>query len=134
MIRDRGSPTEDRRARSRATNAPHPRGHEAGSAPRHHGPARTPTGTAPPPSRARGDIILAAVAFASWRTVRIWWPVFRLLEKGRVHRLTQSFWLLMLPFVAYAYMVSGAWGLLHGETGAVLNVGGAVLALFAISL
>lgn len=84
--------------------------------------------------QAHGAIILAAVAFASYRTVRTWWPVFRLREKGRMHRVTQSFWLLMLPLVAYVYMLSGAWGLLQGESGAVLNVGGAVLALFAISL
>ena len=85
-------------------------------------------------TQVHGDIVLAAVAFASWRTVRIWWPVFKLREKGRMHRLAQSFWLLMLPFVAYAYLVSGAWGLLQGESGAVLNVGGAVLVLFGISL
>jgi hypothetical protein len=85
-------------------------------------------------SPAHGYIILAAAAFASWRTVRVWWPVFRLREKGRVHRLAQSFWLLMLPVAAYIYLLSGAWGLLHGESAAVLNVGGAVLVLFAISL
>ena len=84
--------------------------------------------------QAHGYIILGAVAFASWRTVRVWWPVFRLTEKGRFHRLAQSFWLLMLPFVAYAYLAYGAWGLLNGESGAVLDVGGAVLVLFAISL
>lgn len=84
--------------------------------------------------QAHGNIVVAAVAFASWRTVRVWWPVFKLREKGRMHRFAQSFWLLMLPFVAYLYLLSGAASLLQGQSGAVLNVGGAVLVLFAISL
>jgi Sec-independent protein secretion pathway component TatC len=51
-----------------------------------------------------------------------------------MHRFAQSFWLLMLPFIAYVYLLFGAWGLLQGESGAVLDIGGAVLVLFAISL
>ncbi len=82
----------------------------------------------------RGEIILVAVAFASWRSVRIWWPVFRLLEKGRAHRLAQSFWLLVLPFAAYIYLLTGAVGLLRGDTTATFNIGYTLLALFSIAM
>jgi hypothetical protein len=51
---------------------------------------------------ARGDVILVVVLFAVYRSVRIWWPVVRLGQQGRRHRIAQSFWLLILPFVAYA--------------------------------
>jgi hypothetical protein len=82
----------------------------------------------------RGEIIVALIAFASWRSVRIWWPVFRLQEKGRVHRLAQSIWLLVVPFVVYGYLLTGGVGMLRGDATAVANVGGALLALFGIAL
>ena len=85
-------------------------------------------------ARVRGEIVLVAVAFATWRTIWIWWPVFRLQERGRRHRLAQSFWLLVLPFAVYVYLLTGGLGLLRGESGAILNVGYALLALFSISL
>ena len=86
------------------------------------------------PTQGRGEIILVALAFASWRTIGIWWPVFRLQEKGRVHRVAQSFWLLVLPFAVYVYMLTGAVGLLRGETTALLTISFALLALFSIAL
>ena len=85
-------------------------------------------------ARVRGEIILVAVAFATWRTIWIWWPVFRLQERGRRHRLAQSFWLLLLPFAVYLYLLTGGLGLLRGESGAILNVGYALLALFSIAM
>jgi hypothetical protein len=82
----------------------------------------------------RGLIILLVVLFALWRTIRIWWPVVRLTETGRRHRLAQSFWLLVLPAAVYAYLLSGAVGLMRGDATAVYNVGGALLSLFAVAL
>ena len=84
--------------------------------------------------QARGAIILLLVLFALWRTIRIWWPVVRLTETGRRHRLAQSFWLLVLPAAVYAYLLSGAVGLLRGDITALYNVGGALLSLFAVAL
>lgn len=85
-------------------------------------------------ARVRGEIILVAVAFATWRTIWIWWPVFRLQERGRRHRLAQSFWLLVVPFAIYVYLLSGGVGLLRGEPGAMLNVAYALLGLFSIAM
>jgi hypothetical protein len=82
----------------------------------------------------RGEIIVLIVLFGLYRTVTIWWPVFRLGEKGRRHRIAQGFWLLVLPVIVYTYLLTGAAGLLQGERPAVLNVAGALLSLFAISL
>ncbi len=82
----------------------------------------------------RGEIVVVAVVFATWRTILIWWPVFRLQERGRVHRFAQSFWLLVLPFAVYTYLLTGGLGLLRGQSGAILNVGYALLALFSIAL
>ena len=82
----------------------------------------------------RGEIILLVVVVALWRTVRIWWPVVGLTETGRAHRLGQSFWLLLLPVVIYAYLLFGAVGFLRGDTTAVFDVGGAMLSLFAVAL
>jgi len=82
----------------------------------------------------RGEIILLVVVVALWRSVRIWWPVVRLTETGRGHRFWQSFWLLLLPVVIYAYLLFGAVGFLRGDTTAVFDVGGAMLSLFAVAL
>jgi hypothetical protein len=82
----------------------------------------------------RGDVILAIVVFAIYRSVRIWWPVMRLGEKGRRHRIAQSFWLLVLPFIAYADLAFGAVGLVGGSSPSLGTVGGAFLFLFAIAL
>lgn len=84
--------------------------------------------------QARGEIIVLVVLFALWRTARIWWPVVRVGETGRRRRLAQSWWLLLFPVVAYAYLLFGAVGLLQGDSTAVYNVGGAVLTLFATAL
>jgi predicted small metal-binding protein len=37
-------------------------------------------------SQVRGEIILGGAAFAIWRGIRIWWPVFRLRDRDRRHR------------------------------------------------
>jgi hypothetical protein len=82
----------------------------------------------------RGEVVVLAVAVAIWRGARIWWPVVRITESGRGHRLAQSFWLLVLPDIVYVYLLTGAVGLLRGDSTAVLNVGGALLSLFLICL
>lgn len=82
----------------------------------------------------RGEVIVVVVAFALWRSIRLWWPVVRLGHAGRRHRLTQSFWLLVLPVIAYLYLLFGAVGLLRGDTYAIITVAGAFLTLFAIAL
>jgi hypothetical protein len=84
--------------------------------------------------RGRGDIIVIVVTFAVWRTIRIWWPVVKIGEKGRRHRLAQSFWLLIVPFIVYAYLLTGAAGLIQGQMSATYNVAGAFFALFTIAL
>ncbi|HEX9098345.1 MAG TPA: hypothetical protein VF956_02530 [Candidatus Dormibacteraeota bacterium] len=82
----------------------------------------------------RGEIILPIVVVALWRTIRIWWPVVRLTETGRAHRLGQSFWLLLAPVVILAYLLTGAVAFLRGDSTAVFNVGGTMLGLFAMAL
>ena len=82
----------------------------------------------------RGEIILAGAAFAIWRGIRIWWPVFRLRDRDRRHLFVQSFWLLLLPFVVYIYLLTGAVGLLHGDTLAIYNVSGGLLLMFVLAL
>jgi uncharacterized membrane protein len=84
--------------------------------------------------RPRGDIIVIVVTFALWRNVAIWWPVVKIGEKGRRHRLAQSFWLLIVPVLVYVYLVTGAIGLIRGNSSATLTVASAFLALFAIAL
>jgi hypothetical protein len=84
--------------------------------------------------RVHGEVIVIVVAFVLWRTVRIWWPVVRIGEKGRRHRIGQSFWLLVLPFVVYGYLIVGAVELVLGQSGALLTVGSAYLTLFAVAL
>src|ERR1019366_6676091 len=83
---------------------------------------------------ARGDVVLVVVLLAVYRGIRIWWPVVRLGQQGRRHRLAQSFWLLVLPFLAYADLVLGATGLLQGTLASLATVGGAFLFLFAIAM
>src|SRR5450759_286879 len=83
---------------------------------------------------ARGDVILVVVLFAVYRIVRIGWPVVRLGQQGRRHRIAQSFWLLILPFVAYADLAYGAAGLLQGDSTSLVTVGGAFLLLFGIAM
>jgi hypothetical protein len=82
----------------------------------------------------RGDVALAVVLFATFRGVRIWWPVMKLGEQGRRHRLVQSFWLLVLPFVAYADLGYGAVGLERGDSTSLVTIGGAFLFLFGIAM
>jgi hypothetical protein len=82
----------------------------------------------------RGEIIFAGAAFAIWRGIRIWWPVFRLRDRDRRHLFVQSFWLLLLPFVVYVYLMIGGVGLLRGDTTAIYDVGGALLSMFVLAL
>jgi hypothetical protein len=60
--------------------------------------------------------------------------VVKIGEKGRRHRLAQSFWLLIVPVLVYLYLVTGAIGLIQGNSSATLTVASAFLALFAIAL
>ena len=86
------------------------------------------------PAVVRAEVIAAVVAFGLWRTFRSWWPVFRLADAGRAHRLAQSVQLLILPVVVYVYLLFSAILLLRGDTGALINVGGGFLAAFGVSL
>jgi hypothetical protein len=86
------------------------------------------------PLQFRGEVTAVVMAVAIYRGFRIWWPVVRLGEQGRSHRLAQSFWLLLVPFVGYAYVLLGAVQLMLGQTGALLTLAGAFLTLFFIAL
>src|SRR5579872_901805 len=52
--------------------------------------------------RVRAEVISLVVVIALWRVLRTWWPVFRVTQEGRWHRLAQSVWLLIAPVAAYA--------------------------------
>lgn len=86
-----------------------------------------------PALRIRGDFIVIVVVFSLWRTVGSWWPVVR-LAKGRGHRIVQSFWLLIVPIVWYAYLIRGAVQLTQEQPDGTLTVATGLLALFAIAL
>jgi hypothetical protein len=86
------------------------------------------------PPQAHGMVILVVIGFALWRTIRGWWPVVRIAEAGRRHRIEQSFWLLLIPILVYAYLAVGAGQLLRGQADANINVASAILALFVIAL
>jgi hypothetical protein len=83
---------------------------------------------------ARGELVLVVVLFVVYRGIRIWWPVVRPSQQGRVHRIAQSFWLLVLPFLVYGLLVTGAIGLLQGNSNDLITVGSAFLALFGIAM
>jgi hypothetical protein len=83
---------------------------------------------------ARGKVVLVVILFVVYRGIRIWWPVVRLSQQGRRHRIAQSFWLLILPFVGYADLAIGAVGLLQGSTSSLVTIGGAFLFLFGIAM
>lgn len=87
------------------------------------------------PNQVRGDLMLAVTALILWRTFRIWWPVFRLGERGRWSRIQQSLWLLVLPLAVYAYMTVGAIQILRGDLAdGLISAAGAFLSIFAIGL
>ena len=82
----------------------------------------------------RGGITGLVVAIALWRVLRTWWPVFRIRQQGGWHRFTQSVWLLILPVIAYAFLLFSAVQLMSGDATALINVASAFMALFAIAL
>jgi hypothetical protein len=86
------------------------------------------------PLQFRGEITAVVMAVAIYRGFRIWWPVVRLGEQGRGHRIAQSFWLLLVPFIGYAYVLLGAVQLMMGHVDALLTLAGAFLVLFFIAL
>ena len=87
------------------------------------------------PLRVRADLAIALVALILWRTVRVWLPVVRLGERGRLARLEQSLWLLLVPIAAALYLLVGGIQLFRGdEANGLITVAGAILAIFAISL
>lgn len=86
------------------------------------------------PLQIRGELDSAVVAVTLWRTFRVWWPVVRLGEAGRWQRLTQSFWLLVVPLVVYAYLLLGAIQLLTGSKDGLFNIAGAFLGAFSVAL
>ncbi|HUY73104.1 MAG TPA: hypothetical protein VMW11_01175 [Candidatus Dormibacteraeota bacterium] len=81
-----------------------------------------------------GEIIVLVVVVALWRVFKTWWPVFRITEQGGWHRVAQSFWLLIVPVLAYIYLLVGAVELLLGDPTAYLVVAGAFMSLFAVAL
>ena len=86
------------------------------------------------PLQFRGEITTLVIAVALYRAFRIWWPVVRLGEQGRGHRIAQSFWLLVVPLIGYAYLLFGAVQLMMGHADALVNLAGAFLVLFFIAL
>lgn len=82
----------------------------------------------------RGEIVTLVVVVALWRVFKTWWPVFRITEQGRWHRVAQSFWLLIVPVLAYVYLLVGAAELMLGDGTAYVVVAGAFMTLFAIAL
>ena len=86
------------------------------------------------PLQFRGEITAFLMAVAVYRGFRMWWPVVRLTEQGRGHRIAQSFWLLVAPFIGYAYVLLAAVQLMMGDAGAVINLAGAFLILFFLAL
>ena len=81
-----------------------------------------------------GEIIVLVVVIALWRVFKTWWPVFRITEQGGWRRVAQSIWLLIVPVLAYMYLVAGAIELLLGDTTAYVVVAGSFMTLFAIAL
>jgi hypothetical protein len=86
------------------------------------------------PVQFRGEITGIVIGIALYRAFRIWWPVVRVGEKGRRHRLAQSFWLLVVPIIGYAYVLFAAVQLMLGHTDALLTLAGSFLVLFFIAL
>ncbi len=87
------------------------------------------------PLQVRADLTIAVVALVLWRTVRIWWPVVRLGEQGRLKRLEESFWLLFLPIAAAVYLLLAGVQLVGGDqSDGLISVAGSMLSIFAISL
>ncbi|MGH7764253.1 MAG: hypothetical protein ACREOM_07540 [Candidatus Dormibacteraceae bacterium] len=84
--------------------------------------------------RLRGELIFLVIAVALWRVFKTWWPVFRVTEQGGWQRIGQSFWLLIVPILAYLYLLVGAIQLGLGDATALVNIAGAFMSLFAIAL
>jgi hypothetical protein len=84
--------------------------------------------------RIHGELIEVVVVFALWRTISGWWPVVRIAEKGRRHRIEQSFWLLVIPILVYGYLAAGGVQQVEEQPDSTLTVASAFLALFAIAL
>jgi len=86
------------------------------------------------PIQIHGELLVAVIAVVLWRTFRLWWPVMRLREAGRWQRIAQSFWLLVVPIVVYAYVLAGGIQLLYGDRNGVFNVAGAFLGGFSVAM
>ena len=87
------------------------------------------------PLQVKGEVVIAVAGIVLFRTVRLWWPVVRLAEKGRLQRIEHSFWLLLVPILVYIYLLVGASLLLRGDqTDGLITTAGSFLAMFAISL
>lgn len=82
----------------------------------------------------RGQLVLAVVVIVLWRTFRLWWPVFRLGEKGRWQRVTQSFWLLPIPLLVFSFLLLGGVQMLRGDRDGLFNISGAFLGMFSVAL
>ncbi len=87
------------------------------------------------PTDVRADLVIAVSVLVFWRTVRVWWPVVRIGERGRWKRLERSFWLLLVPLAVYIYLLIGAVQLARGDqTDGLITVAGAFLSMFGLAL
>ena len=87
------------------------------------------------PLQVKADAVIVIVVIVLFRTVRLWWPVVRLAEKGRWQRIEQSFWLLLVPILVYFYLLVGAILLLTGDqVDGLITDAGSFLAMFAVSM
>jgi hypothetical protein len=87
------------------------------------------------PLQVKAEVAMAVAAVALIRTVRLWWPVVRIAEKGRWHRIEQSFWLLLVPILVYIYLLFGTILLFRGDQiDGLITEAVSFLAMFAVSL
>jgi hypothetical protein len=86
------------------------------------------------PLEVRGVVTVVISVFAMRGVVLTWWPVFGITERGRLHRISQSFWLLLVPMLGFAYLLLGALQLLLGQGDARTTIAGAFLSFFGVTV
>ena len=87
------------------------------------------------PLQVRAAVSGAVVAVIWWRTLRAWWPVFRLADRRRWRTLERSFWLLVMPIAVSVYLLVGAVQLSRGDqTDGLITATGAFLTMFGVAL
>jgi hypothetical protein len=87
------------------------------------------------PQQVRADLVIGVSVLAIWRTIRIWWPVVRLGQKGRWQRFQQSFWLLIIPVLVYGYLVYASAQLFRGDQlDGLIAIASSFLGMFALTV